>query len=56
MGVLPEWSDKRPIVEFFRGVESQVSRYIVSISGIHLGLGRGGRLGLYLVGLPNALL
>lgn len=56
VSVLPRLRDKKLAVEVFRGVESEISRYILTTSAINLVLGSFIGLSLYLIGMPNAVL
>lgn len=54
--VAPTLSDKRNTVSVVRGIQSEVSRYVSTITVINFGLGAAVALGMYLLGVPNALL
>jgi len=53
---LRRYSDKKRTICIWRDVENNVSIYILTIAVINIGLGIAIALGLYALGLPNALL
>lgn len=53
--VMPTLSDKKRTVDMVRVVQSDVSRYMLSITVINLGLGAVVGVGLLLLGVENAL-
>jgi len=54
--VLPTLSDKKRAVHISRDVEREVSRYLLTITGINIVTGTAVGLGLWLIGMPNPLL
>lgn len=54
--VLPRFSDKRRAVEIVRGIESNISTYLLTITGVNIGLGMVVGLTMYVVGMPNPFL
>lgn len=54
--VLPRWPDKRRAVEIVRQIEEQLSRYLVTVTCINLGLGTAVGIAMYLLGMPNPIL
>jgi len=52
--VMPTLSDKKHAVEISREIEQHISRYLLSVSLINVGLGVLVGGGLHLMGLPNA--
>jgi predicted PurR-regulated permease PerM len=54
--VLPRFSDKRRAVEIVRGIEGNISSYLLTVTGINAGLAIVVSLSMYLYGMPNPLL
>ncbi len=54
--VAPTLSDKRNTVSVVRGIQSEVSRYVGTITVINIGLGAAVALSMYLLGVPDPLL
>ncbi len=54
--VVPRWSDKKRVVEIARGIQSHISRYLLTITLINLCLGLVDGLALWAIGIPNPLL
>lgn len=54
--VLPRFSDKRRAVEIVRGIEGNISSYLLTVTGINAGLAIVVGLSMYLYGMPNPLL
>lgn len=54
--VLPRFSDKRRAVEIVRGIEGNISSYLVTVTSINLGLALATSLAMYLLGMPNPFL
>ncbi|MDA0703645.1 MAG: AI-2E family transporter [Proteobacteria bacterium] len=54
--VSPRFRDKKRTVAIWRQVEREVSNYLFSITLINIGFGFVVGAGLYLVGMPNAVL
>lgn len=54
--VLPQFSDKKRAVEIAHRVESDISRYLFTVTVINAGLGTTTAVALYLLGMPNVLL
>lgn len=54
--VVPRWSDKKRVVEIVRGIEHQISRYLLTITLINFCLGLVDGLALWAIGIPNPLL
>lgn len=54
--VLPTLSDKKRAVQIARDIEREVSRYLLTITGINIATGFMVGLGLWLIGMPNPLL
>lgn len=54
--VSPRFQDKKRAVAIWRQVEREVSNYLFSITVINIGFGFTVGAGLYLVGMPNAVL
>ena len=54
--VAPTLSDKRNTVSVVRGIQSEVSRYVGTITVINVGLGTVVAVGMYLLGVPDPLL
>jgi predicted PurR-regulated permease PerM len=54
--VLPRFSDKRRAVEIVRGIEGNISSYLVMVTSINVGLGLATSLAMYLLGMPNPFL
>jgi len=54
--VLPTLHDKKRALRIARSVEREVSRYLLTITLINIGLGVFTAIGLWLVGMPNPLL
>jgi predicted PurR-regulated permease PerM len=53
--VSPRFRDKKRSVAIWRQVEREVSNYLFSITLINIGFGFAVGAGLYLVGMPNAV-
>jgi predicted PurR-regulated permease PerM len=54
--VLPTLSDKKRAVQIARDIEREVSRYLLTITGINIATGFLVGLGLWAIGMPNPLL
>lgn len=54
--VLPRLQDKIKAVQMARDIESEVSRYLTTITFINIGLGAATAFALYLLGVPNPAL
>jgi predicted PurR-regulated permease PerM len=54
--VLPTLSDKKRAVHIARDIEREVSRYLLTITGINIATGTVIGLGLWAIGMPNPLL
>ncbi len=54
--VLPRFSDKRRAVEIVRGIENNISSYLVTVTSINIGLAMVTSLAMYLLGMPNPIL
>ena len=54
--ISPELSDKRLVVGIARGIQQEMSRYLLTISMINLGVALATMLAMALLGVPNAVL
>ena len=54
--VSPDLSEKRVVVGIARGIQQEMSRYLLTVSMINLGLALVTALAMALLGVPNALL
>jgi predicted PurR-regulated permease PerM len=54
--VLPRLREKKLAVEVLRGIEREISRYLMTITLINLGLGAAIGVAMQLLGLPNPYL
>jgi predicted PurR-regulated permease PerM len=54
--VAPRLADKRVVVSIAREVQQEMSRYLLMVSSINLGLGAATAIALALMGVPNPLL
>lgn len=54
--VLPRFSDKRRAVEIVRGIEANISSYLVMVTSINVGLALVTSLAMYVLGMPNPFL
>lgn len=54
--VLPTLSDKKRAVQISRDIERDVSRYLLTITGINILTGAAVGVGLWMIGMPNPLL
>lgn len=54
--VLPRFSDKRRAVEIVRGIEGNISTYLLTITGVNVGLGLMVSVTMYMLGMPNPFL
>ena len=54
--VLPRFSDKRRAVEIVRGIEENISSYLVTVTSINVGLAIVMSFAMHLLGLPNPIL
>lgn len=54
--VLPRFSDKRRAVEIVRGIEGNISSYLVTVTSVNVGLALATSLAMYLLGMPNPFL
>jgi predicted PurR-regulated permease PerM len=54
--ILPTLSDKKRAVMISRDIEREVSRYLLTITGINIATGVMVGLGLWAIGMPNPLL
>ena len=51
--VMPTLTDKKHVVEVSREIEQQISKYLLSVSIINVGLGLTVAAGLHFMGVPN---
>jgi predicted PurR-regulated permease PerM len=56
VSLAPQLSDKKRVVAAMRQIETDVSRYLLTVSAINTGLGVAVGAVLYLLGVPNAAL
>ncbi len=54
--VLPRFSDKRRAVEIVRGIEGNISSYLVTVTSVNVGLALVTSLAMYWLGMPNSYL
>lgn len=54
--VLPTSEDKKRAVQIFRDIEGNISRYLLTVASINIGLGLAAALVFALLGMPNPLL
>jgi predicted PurR-regulated permease PerM len=54
--VMPQWHDKKVAVEIARGVQQNISRYLMTVTFINLCLGLVDGLFLWALGIPNPIL
>ncbi|MGQ4272999.1 AI-2E family transporter [Terrihabitans sp. B22-R8] len=54
--VLPTLSDKKRAVHISRDIEREVSRYLLTITGINVAYGAAVGIGMAVIGMPNPLL
>jgi predicted PurR-regulated permease PerM len=54
--VSPEMSEKRVVVGIARGIQQEMSRYLLTVSVINLGVALATVFAMMLLGVPNALL
>lgn len=54
--VLPRFSDKRRAVEIVRGIEENISTYLVTVTGVNVGLAILVSFTMYVLGMPNPFL
>lgn len=54
--VLPRFSDKRRAVEIVRGIEGNISSYLVTVTSVNVGLALVTSLAMDLLGMPNPFL
>jgi predicted PurR-regulated permease PerM len=54
--VSPEMSEKKVVVGIARGIQQEMSRYLITVSMINLGVALATALAMMLLGVPNALL
>jgi predicted PurR-regulated permease PerM len=54
--VLPRLRDKKVAVEVFRNIQTQISHYLLTVTGINIGLGIAMGVAMKLAGLPNPVL
>lgn len=54
LSVIPRWRQKRVTVDILRTIQTDISRYMLTISVINLGLGACTAVSLYLIGLSLA--
>jgi predicted PurR-regulated permease PerM len=54
--ILPTLSDKKRAVMISRDIEREVSRYLLTITGINVATGVMVGIGLWIIGMPNPLL
>lgn len=54
--VLPTFKDKRMVVEIFREIEIDISRYLLTVTLINTALGTAVAMTLYFMGVPNAIM
>lgn len=56
VGLLAGWRRRRHLARALRDMRRSVSRYLLTITAINIGLGAASALAFYLLGLPNAAL
>ena len=56
VSVIPRLQDKKRAVEILRDLEQDISYYLLTVTLLNLSLGACAGIGLYLSGVPNALL
>lgn len=54
--VSPDMNEKRVVVGIARGIQQEMSRYLITVSMINLGVALATALAMALMGVPNALL
>jgi predicted PurR-regulated permease PerM len=54
--VMPTFTDKKRAVEMARTIETEMARYLITITCINLGLGVATGVAMYLLGMPNPVL
>ncbi|MDR4493540.1 MAG: AI-2E family transporter [Nitrospirales bacterium] len=54
--VLPRFSDKRRAVEIVRGIEGNISTYLLTVTGVNIGLALTVSAAMYMLGMPNPFL
>lgn len=54
--ISPEMSDKRVVVGIARGIQQEMSRYLLTVSMINLGVAVATMLAMLVLGVPNAVL
>ncbi|HET7237387.1 MAG TPA: AI-2E family transporter, partial [Terrimicrobiaceae bacterium] len=54
--VLPRLKDQKHVVEIARTIQSDMARYLSTITYINLGLGIATTISMYLLGMPNPVL
>jgi len=54
--VLPRFDDKKQAVEIARTIQSDMARYLFTITCINCGLGAATAFAMYVLGMPNAVL
>jgi predicted PurR-regulated permease PerM len=54
--VLPTFEDKKRAVQIFRDIEDNISRYLLTVASINIGLGLAAALVFAVLGMPNPLL
>ena len=54
--VLPRFEDKKRAVQIARDIEDNISRYLLTVASINIGLGSAAALVFALLGMPNPLL
>ncbi len=54
--VLSRFSDKRRAVEIVRGIEGNISSYLVTVTSVNIGLAVVTSFAMYLLGMPNPYL
>jgi predicted PurR-regulated permease PerM len=54
--VMPTFTDKKRAVEMARTIETEMARYLFTITCINLGLGVATGVAMYLLGMPNPVL
>ncbi|MFO1431792.1 MAG: AI-2E family transporter [Candidatus Competibacteraceae bacterium] len=56
VSVIPRLQDKKRAVEIMRGLEHDISHYLLTVTLINSSLGAVATVGLYWMGVPNAML
>lgn len=56
IGARPKFIDKRNIIELVQNIENGISRYLLTITTINIGLGIVTALAMWVLGIPNPIL